>query len=232
MEYDKFHGVNLQETPHLIRAGELSGMRNLRADTQELVKRPGIELLRMFEFANAPLYLPTVIFDLPIPYRPGTDARSVIGHQSVDWGMMCSAYSPDPDSEDDIPDFAFDNWPDLGRPEPLGADTIVINVSTAVIETDQYTLFALTLTAIQGGVAYPDFTDGAGVQLLSTFCDLTDINQVEHLVLTPTDTTTGWINGVWQQDVVISSINEYNRLWIAAVYDKNYGTTVRLKVTQ
>ena len=232
MRYDKFGGVNLQEAPHLMREGELSDMRNLRGDTMELVARPGIAWLRHFDFGNAHQYLPTAIFDMPVPYRPSADARSAIGHQTVEWGVISSVHALDPDSLSDVPDFQFDNWPDLNRPEPLASDTVVINVATSADETDQHTLFQLTLTAVQGGVAYPGFTDGANVDLSNTFYDPGDAAEIEHSVLTPIDLTTGWVLGVWQQSVVISSINAYNRLWIGAVYDKNYGTMTRMKVTQ
>jgi len=232
MRYDKFTGVNLSSAPHLLQEGECRDLRNMQADRLELRKRAGAEVVRFFTFAHSFMFLPTAIYDLPFAYRPSTDAHSVFGRGEDDWGALCAAFTLDPDEESDIPDHAWDNWPDMDRQEPDASDTVLINASVAITETLQTTPFLLTLTAMLDGAVDTSFTGGADVTLGNTFYTNDALDDVEQYVLSPIDMSVGWSNGVWRQNVVIASLNTYDRLWIGAVYEKNYGTMLRLKVTQ
>lgn len=95
-----FTGVNKATAGQHIAPGQVSDMRNLRADTGSLVKRPGLERIRDLDMGLGALYWPLVIFDFPLDYVN-------------DWGTQASFIMPPEGPWDfpDLPDFVWDNHP-------------------------------------------------------------------------------------------------------------------------
>ena len=113
-------GVNKASAGQHIAPGQVCDMRNLRADTGSLVKRPGISRLRDLDMGLGALYWPLVVFDFPFDFA------------NADWGAMFGPVIP-PEGVHEWADVPGPVWDDHPVVHPPGWDEdaeTTIDVST------------------------------------------------------------------------------------------------------
>jgi len=94
--------------------------------------------------------------------------------------------------------------------------------------------FRLTLTAKRREATYEAFAEDADVVLNSMFYQHDNLAQQELGVLTDIAgqpiNLINWVDGSWTGQVVLQSLNNYDRLWIGAELNMLFGVTDRIKV--